>query len=168
MTTTHSTECSPRSASFSHHATQSPRTSSSGVCKPGGVIGLVNWTPAGQVGQLLQIMGRYLPAPPSFASPPVAWGDESHVRELFTPYAIDLDFHRGVSPIQFPSAEHYVSFMESNYGPTISARARLLAEGHWETCRAEIIDLMKRLNIATDGTMRVDAEYLVVIATKSR
>jgi SAM-dependent methyltransferase len=138
------------------------------VCKPGGVIGLVNWTPAGQVGQLLQIMGRYLPAPPSFASAPVAWGDESHVRELFAPYRIDLDFHRGVSPICFPSAEHYVSFMETNYGPTISARARLLAEGQWETCRAEIIDLMNRLNIATDGTMHVEAEYLVVIATKNR
>jgi hypothetical protein len=77
--------------------------------------------------------------------------DESHVRELFTPYAIDLDFHRGASPIQFPSAEDYMSFMETNYGPTISARARLLAEGQWETCRAEIIDLMKRLNTATDG-----------------
>jgi len=138
------------------------------VCKPGGVVGLVNWTPAGQVGQLLQIMSHYLPAPPSFASPPVAWGDESHVRELFAPYGIDPDFHHGASPIQFPSAEGYVSFMETNYGPTISARARLLAEGQWESCRSEIIDLMKRLNIATDGTMHVDAEYLVVIATKNR
>jgi hypothetical protein len=44
-----------------------------------------------------------------------------------------------------------VSFMDTNYGPTISARARLLAEGRWETCRAEIIDLMERLNIATDA-----------------
>jgi hypothetical protein len=60
------------------------------------------------------------------------------------------------------------AFMETNYGPTISARARLLAEGQWETCHAEIIDLMKRLNITTDGTMHVDAEYLVVIATKNR
>jgi SAM-dependent methyltransferase len=114
------------------------------VCKPGGVIGLVNWTPAGQVGQLLQIMSRYLPAPPSFASPPVAWGEESHVRELFAPYGISPDFHRGVSPIRFPSAEDYVSFMETSYGPTISARARLLAEGRWETCRAEIIDLARK------------------------
>jgi SAM-dependent methyltransferase len=137
------------------------------VCKPGGVIGLVNWTPAGQVGQLLQIMSRYLPAPPSFSAPPVAWGDESHVRDLFAPYRIDLNFHRGVSPIKFPSAEDYVSFMETNYGPTISARARLLAEGQWETCRAEIIHLMQRLNIAIDGTMHVNAEYLVVVATKS-
>jgi SAM-dependent methyltransferase len=137
------------------------------VCKPGGVIGLINWTPEGQVGQLLQLMGRYLPAPPSFVSSPVAWGDATHVLELFAPHAMDLQFHRGVSPIRFPSAEDYVSFMESNYGPTISARGRLLAEGGWETCRAEIIELMNRLNIATDGTLHVDAEYLVVIATKN-
>ena len=63
-------------------------------------------------------------------------------RAALWPWEIDPDFHRGASPIQFPSAEDYASFMETNYGPTISARARLLAEGQWETCRSEIIDLM--------------------------
>jgi SAM-dependent methyltransferase len=52
------------------------------VCRPGGRIGLVNWTPEGQVGELFKIMGRYLPAPPDYASPPPLWGSEDHVRGL--------------------------------------------------------------------------------------
>lgn len=52
------------------------------VCRAGGRIGLVNWTPEGQVGELLGIIGRYLPPPPDFASPPPLWGSEGHVRGL--------------------------------------------------------------------------------------
>lgn len=137
------------------------------VCKPGGVIGLVNWTPGGQVGQLLQIMGRHLPAPPAFASEtPVQWGDEAHVRALFDGTGVELSFERGLNPIRFDSAEGYVAFMETSYGPTIAARERLTADGRWAECRAEVVALMDRLNIATDGTLHVDAEYLIVIGHK--
>src|SRR5688500_9762655 len=48
------------------------------VTRPGGRIGLVNWTPSGLIGELFKIMGRYLPAPPDYASPPPRWGDEEH------------------------------------------------------------------------------------------
>src|SRR5215210_4661414 len=53
-----------------------------GVVRPGGRIGLVNWTPEGVIGELFKIMGRYLPAPPAFASPPPLWGSTAHVRSL--------------------------------------------------------------------------------------
>lgn len=53
------------------------------VCRPDGTIGLVNWTPEGLIGEMFQIMGRYLPAPPAFAAAPPLWGDERHVHELF-------------------------------------------------------------------------------------
>ena len=52
------------------------------VCRPGGRIGLVNWTPGGAIGDLFKIMGRYMPAPPDYASPPSLWGNEEHVRSL--------------------------------------------------------------------------------------
>src|SRR5215216_6273752 len=64
------------------------------VCRPGGRIGLVNWTPEGQVGELFKVMGRYLPPPPDFASAPALWGDEEHVRGLFDGTGIDLEFTR--------------------------------------------------------------------------
>lgn len=136
------------------------------VCKPGGSIGLVNWTPTGQVGDLFAIMGRYLPPSPPFASPPPLWGDVDHARTLFAGTGVTPRFERGVNPLRFDSAEHYVAFMETNYGPTLKARERLTAEGRWDECRQELVEMMERRNEATDGRLSVAAEYLLVAATK--
>jgi len=135
------------------------------VCRPGGRIGLVNWTPEGQVGELFKIMGRYLPAPPDYASPPPLWGDEQHVRGLFGD-AVRFDFTRGYNPWRFDSAEHYVVFMETYYGPLLKARERLTAEGRWEECRGEILAMAERRNEATDGSLLMHAEYLVAAGRK--
>ena len=53
------------------------------LCRPGGTIGLVNWTPEGLIGRLFKILGAYSPPPPEGASPPPKWGSEDHVRPLF-------------------------------------------------------------------------------------
>jgi SAM-dependent methyltransferase len=136
------------------------------VCRPGGRIGLVNWTPQGQIGELFKIMGSYLPAPPDYASPPPLWGSEEHVRELFAGTGIELEFTRGLNPWHFASAEHYVVFMETHYGPTLKARERLTAEGRWEDCRRELLAMAERRNEATDGGLLMRAEYLVVVGHK--
>ena len=136
------------------------------VCRPGGRIGLVNWTPQGQIGELFKIMGSYLPAPPDSASPPPLWGSEEHVRELFAGTGVELEFTRGLNPWHFDSAEHYVVFMETHYGPTLKARERLTAEGRWEDCRRELLAMAERRNEATDGGLLMGAEYLVVVGHK--
>jgi SAM-dependent methyltransferase len=136
------------------------------VCKPGGVIGLCNWTPESKVGELFDIMSRYLPPAPAFASPPPLWGSEEHVRGLFADAGVELEFERATTPFRFDSAEHYASFFETNYGPMVKARERLTAEGRWEDCRAEIVEMMERRNVATDGSLDVPGEYLLVVARK--
>ena len=136
------------------------------VCAPGGTIGLANWTPESKVGELFTIMSRYLPPPPPYASAPPLWGDEAHVTRLFGDAAVELEFERATTPFVFDSAEHYVSFFETSYGPTVKARERLTAEGTWDECRAEIVEMMERRNVATDGSLEVPAEYLVVVATR--
>jgi SAM-dependent methyltransferase len=136
------------------------------VCRPGGLIGLVNWTPDGQIGELFKIMGRYLPPPPGYASPPPLWGSEEHVRGLFGDAPIELEFARGLNPWRFDSAEHWVVFMETYYGPTLKARERLTAEGRWEECRAEILAMAERRNEATDGSLLMFSEYLVAVGRK--
>jgi SAM-dependent methyltransferase len=136
------------------------------VCRPGGRIGLVNWTPTGQVGELFKIIGRYLPPPPDFASPPPLWGDEDHVRGLFAGTAVALEFARGHNPWRFDSAEHYVAFMETHYGPTVKARERLTAEGRWDECHREILAMAERRNEATDGSLLMYAEYLIAVGYK--
>jgi SAM-dependent methyltransferase len=133
------------------------------VCRPGGLIGLVSWTPEGQVGDLFRIMGRYLPAAQPHASSPSLWGSEAHVRTLFGDRGVDMEFERATTPLRFDSAEHYVSFMETSYGPTLKARERLTAERRWEDCRHEIIDMMDRRNECTEDRLLVPAEYLLAV-----
>jgi SAM-dependent methyltransferase len=137
------------------------------VCRPGGRIGLVNWTPEGQVGELFKIMGRYLPPAPGDASPPPRGGGEGQVRGLFAGTAVELEFTRGVNPWRFDSAEHYVAFMETHYGPTVKARERLTPEGRWEECRGEILAMAERWNEATDGSLLMSAAYLVAVGRKA-
>jgi SAM-dependent methyltransferase len=136
------------------------------VTRPGGRIGLVSWTPEGQIGELFKIMGAYMPGLPDYASPPPLWGSEEHVRGLFADTSVELDFVRGYNPWRFDSAEHYVVFMETHYGPTLKARERLSAEGRWEECREEIHAMAERRNEATDGSLLMHAEYLIALGTK--
>jgi SAM-dependent methyltransferase len=136
------------------------------VTRAGGLIGLANWTPEGQVGELFRIMGRYMPALPEYASPPPLWGDEAHVRELFAGTDVELRFERGLNPWHFGAPEDYVAFMETWYGPTVKARERLTAEGTWDACRAEILAMTERRNRATDGRLLFDSEYLLVVGRK--
>ena len=132
------------------------------VCRSGGRIGLVNWTPSGAIGELFSIMGEYMPAPPDYASPPPLWGSESHVRSLFEGTGVELEFTYGSNPWRFESAEDWVAFMETRYGPTIKARERLSGEGRWEECRGKVLAMAERRNASSDGSLLLWAEYLVV------
>jgi predicted S18 family serine protease len=71
------------------------------------------------------------------------------------------------NPWRFDSAEHYVAFMETLYGPTLKARERLTSEGRWEECRGEIFAMAERRNEATDGSLLMYAEYLVAVGHKA-
>jgi len=136
------------------------------VCKPGGLIALASWTPEGQVGDLFKIMGTYMPAPPPYASPPALWGDEEHVRSLFADTGVEVETERATVELDYDSAEHYVSFMETSYGPMIKARERLTAKGTWDDCRRDLVEMMERRNEASDGRLRFPAEYLIVLGRK--
>ena len=80
---------------------------------------------------------------------------------------VELEFARGYNPWRFHSAEEFVSFMETNYGPTLKARERLSAEGRWQECREEIRAMAERHNEATDGGLLMHAEYMVAIGRKA-
>jgi SAM-dependent methyltransferase len=137
------------------------------VCRPGGRIGLVSWTPEGHIGQFFKVMSRYLPAAPGYASPPPLWGAVDHLRSLFAGAGVEWEFTHGHNPWVFASAEQWTAFMETNYGPTVKARQRLEAEGRWEECRREIVALAERNNEAADGSLLIQAEYLVAVGTKA-
>jgi SAM-dependent methyltransferase len=131
------------------------------VCRPGGTIGLVNWTPEGLIGRLFKILGAYAPPPPEGASPPPKWGSEDHIRTLFA--SCDVSFERGMNPFSFPTVDEYMTFFEERYGPTLKTKERLTADGRWEQCRAEMRALYEKMNQADDGSLHIESEYLVSV-----
>lgn len=134
------------------------------VCRPGGKIGLANWTPDGFIGQLLRIVGRYAP-PPSGVPSPLLWGTESHLRELFGDGIIDLAITRRDFIFRYPSAQHFLDFFRAYYGPMHRAFAAQDAAGQ-EALAADLLALLAESNIATDGTLVVPSAYLDVVATR--
>ena len=90
------------------------------------------------------------------------------MRRLFHGSEVVLEFDRGHNPWRFPSPESWVEFMETSDGATVKARERLAPEGRWEDCRAELLDVARRRNEATDGSLLVRAEYLIAIGHKRR
>ena len=137
------------------------------VCRPGGQIGLINWTPDGFIGQLFRVMSRYMPALPDYASSPPLWGSEDHVRELFAGTDTEWEFALGYNPWRFADAEEFIAFMEDHYGPTLKARARLTAEGTWDECRRELVALAERMDDRDENGLLIRSEYLVASGRKA-
>ncbi len=91
------------------------------VCRPGGTIGLLSWTPQGFVGQLFAAMKPYAPPPPPGAQPPPLWGDEDHVRALLGDRVTDVVTRRqSLTADLWPTPEAWRDYWKTVYGPTIA------------------------------------------------
>ena len=134
------------------------------VCRPGGTIAMANWTPGGFIGQMFKTIARHIA--PSGMPSPVLWGDEATVRERFREGISDLKFAQHFYHFDYPfPPDAVVEFFRANYGPMSRAFASLDADGQ-EKLRNELVQLWSANNKADDGTTKVDAEYLEVIATR--
>jgi SAM-dependent methyltransferase len=129
------------------------------VLRPGGRIGIASWTPDGLTGRFNALTAGYMPPAPEGFQPPILWGSEDHVRELFARTGLDLHFAREETKnMAFDSAEEGVSLMETKFGPVITAKQALEPEGKWEALRAEMVAFFDEHR--DDGV-----EYLVVTGT---
>ena len=135
------------------------------VCKPGGTIGLANWTPDGFIGQVFKTLGKYLP-PPAGARSPALWGTRTRLDEMFGSHATVTAEPRHFN-FRYRSPEHFMEVFQTFYGPVLKAFAALDAEKQ-AGLRADLMALMARLNRATDGTLVVPSEYLEVVITKQK
>src|SRR3954462_12322735 len=94
------------------------------VCRPGGTIGLLSWTPEGMIGGVFRTMGPFAPPPPPRAQPPPQWGSEAHLRELFGDRVDQRVEQRDVLEVTaFTRPHDYAEHFKARYGPTITARA---------------------------------------------
>jgi ubiquinone/menaquinone biosynthesis C-methylase UbiE len=135
------------------------------VVKPGGRIGMANWTPEGSVGQMFKTISKHAPPPPGVDSP-LLWGTEEHVRELFGGGLSQVRFERRISRQPFRSAEHYIEFFRTYFGPTQTAYERVGPEGE-QALTDDLRSFLEENNTAGDRAMVLEAEYLQVIGTRA-
>jgi SAM-dependent methyltransferase len=137
------------------------------VCRPGGTIGMLNWTPEGMIGALFRTMGPFAPPPPPGAQPPPLWGSEDHVGEAFGD-RVDLHtLERDMLEVTaFEDPQEYGEHFKSKYGPTIVARANAEKDGRDGEFDAALGAFCDEWNLGTPEQARFEQEYLVVVGTR--
>jgi ubiquinone/menaquinone biosynthesis C-methylase UbiE len=135
------------------------------VLRPGGTFAMASWTPDGYLGRLGDVLDELAPPPPDAPPRPVLWGDEAVARERLAPHAADIGFARGAVRWEFPSLDEARAFQERSYPNLVSARETMPPDRY-----ADLIDTMMAFaaehNLAADGRLVNDVEYLIVVATK--
>jgi ubiquinone/menaquinone biosynthesis C-methylase UbiE len=135
------------------------------VVRPGGKIGMANWTPDGFVGQMFKITGRYV-TPPAGLRPPALWGTEERLRELFGYEVAWMRAERRSFVFRYHSFDHWLNIFRTFYGPVAKAFQALDADQQ-EAYAADLRSLVEQFNRSGDETMAVPSDYLEVVAIRA-
>jgi SAM-dependent methyltransferase len=131
------------------------------VCKPGGRIGLANWTPESFIGQLFKTIGKYLPPAPGVKSPGL-WGTKARLDELFGNIALDIRAPNREFVFRYRSATHWIEVFRTYYGPMNKTFAALDTEKQAAFTR-DLLALMESRNRSGDRTLVLPSEYIEVV-----
>ena len=135
------------------------------VLRPGGRIGLANWTPTGFIGRLFKVIGGHVP-PPAGLQSPALWGSKPHLATLF-PQAASIRGETRSFNFRYRSAAHFVQVFRDFYGPTHKAFAGL-APPRQDELHVALIELLSKHNRARgEGSLVIPGEYLEVVVTKA-
>jgi ubiquinone/menaquinone biosynthesis C-methylase UbiE len=139
------------------------------VCRPGGTIGLLSWTPGGFVGKMFGTMKPFAPPPPPGAQPPPLWGSEDHVQELLGARVTDLRaLTQTVVIDKFPGPKEFLHYFKDFYGPTISVY-KFIADDREKVDALDksLIELAGSSSTADQGSpLLMEWEYLLLTARK--
>lgn len=137
------------------------------VCRPGGTVGLLSWTPEGMIGALFKTMGPFAPPPPPGAQPPPLWGNEEHLRELFGDRVELGAVERDVLEVTaFEKPRDWGEHFKSRYGPTIVARKNAAATEREAELDAALDRFCDEWNLGTPDDARFEQEYLLAVGTR--
>jgi ubiquinone/menaquinone biosynthesis C-methylase UbiE len=131
------------------------------ACKPGGKIGLANWTPESFIGQLFKTIGKYIPPAPGVKSPAL-WGTRARIEELFGRTAAEIRTTSRQFTFRYRSPEHWIEVFRTYYGPMHKTYGALDAARQADFTR-DLLALMERGNRSGDGTLVLPSEYLEVV-----
>jgi ubiquinone/menaquinone biosynthesis C-methylase UbiE len=133
------------------------------VCRPGGKIGLANWTPESFIGQMFRVLGKYVP-PVAGVAPPSLWGTKARLDTLFGSQAAVAAESRNFV-FRYKSPAHWLEIFRDYYGPVLKAFASLNPEAR-KALEKDLHDLLDQHNVAKDGTLVLPSEYLEAVITK--
>jgi SAM-dependent methyltransferase len=138
------------------------------VCRPGGTIGLLSWTPEGMIGSLFRAMGPFAPTPPPGAQPPPLWGSEQHLDELFGDNVAFGERRREVLEVTaFERPQDYCEHFRALYGPTIATRANAGRTGREAEFEQAFTRVFEDANLGTPDDARFEMEYLLSVGTRA-
>jgi ubiquinone/menaquinone biosynthesis C-methylase UbiE len=136
------------------------------VCKPGGKIGLANWTPEGFIGQLFKTIGKYVPPAAGMKSPSL-WGTQARLEELFgvagKVRAKSQNFN-----FRYTSPQQFVEVFRTDYGPMNKAFGALEGTEKQTAFHKDLLELLEKGNRSGDRTLVLPSEYLEVVIEKKR
>lgn len=135
------------------------------ACKPGGRIGMANWTPDSGVGKMFMTISKHAPPPPG-VQPPLLWGTEERLRELFGDGISELRVERRQARQTFRSTDHFLDFFRTYFGPIKVAFERVGPEGE-EALESDLRGYLEQENVGGDRALVLEPEYLQAIATRA-
>jgi ubiquinone/menaquinone biosynthesis C-methylase UbiE len=135
------------------------------VSRPGGRIALATWTPDGFIGEMLQVVAAHVPPPPGVPSP-IRWGSESYLRQLLADRVQSLVSTERTFAFRFRSAEAFVDYFRTFYGPTTKAFEAAGPAGG-EALFADLVELVHRYAGTGSGPVAIPATYLQTVAVRS-
>jgi SAM-dependent methyltransferase len=136
------------------------------VCRPGGKIGLLSWTPEGMIGGLFRTIGPFAPTPPPGAQPPPLWGGEDHLRELLGDRVELETLERDVLEVTaFEQPADFAAHFKQRYGPTIAAQANARRNEREEEFEQALDSYFEEQNRGADDA-RFEMEFLLAVGRK--
>ena len=135
------------------------------VCRTGGKIGLINWTPEGFIGQLFKTIGQYV-APPQGVCSPATWGTEAFINQHFGNQGSHIAIHSREFFFRYQSPQHWLDSFKTYYGPVLKT-FQMLDDERGERLSEDMLNLIEKNNKAQDGTVVVPSEYFEVVVIKS-
>jgi SAM-dependent methyltransferase len=135
------------------------------VVKPGGRIGMANWTPDGALTEFFAILMKHTGGPPPGTTPPVLWGSEEHARSLFGDGITEMRVEQRVSRQVFRSAGHYLEFFRAYFGPLKMAFEKVGPEGA-PALEADLLAFLEKVN-SNERALVLEPEYLQLVAIRA-
>lgn len=133
------------------------------VTRPGGRIGLANWTPGSFIGRMFKVLGKHVP-PPAGVQPPSLWGTREHVAQLFGERAAGIELVGRHFNFRYRSPQHFVDVFRTWYGPTHKAFGALPAEGA-AALERDLIGLLEECDQGGGRGLVVPSEYAEIVVT---